>query len=230
MRTNERTPPRSAPLPRPTSGGPPGGTVTPPAGTRRAPARAAGAGSRPVREPDGSSGAPAAESASVYRARPSRAAPPVTATLHRLHWLRQMPGPRFTGLGCGLFAALAMFGAGTAGRLLPLPVGEDAVRFGYGVLFGLVATAAALWVRPTELIAAPVAAPIVYAAGLPMLTGGTGYADRLLNLFSALALNAGWLYAGTLAACAVAAVRKVLLLGDRAARRAQQAQRTAASV
>ncbi|PGH48450.1 DUF6542 domain-containing protein, partial [Streptomyces sp. Ru87] len=68
------------------------------------------------------------------------------------------------------------------------------------------------------------------AAGQHGEPGGTGYADRLLNLFSALALNAGWLYAGTLAACAVAAVRKVLLLGDRAARRAQQAQRTAASV
>jgi hypothetical protein len=78
-------------------------------------------------------------------------------------------------------------------------------------------------VRPTDLFAAPVTMPLAFIAGLCFLssgTGGQGLADRATTLFTALAVNAMWLYAGTLLAVCVAVVRKVALMVQRSRVRA----------
>ncbi|WP_244177097.1 DUF6542 domain-containing protein [Streptomyces albus] len=138
------------------------------------------------------------------------------AALRKLRWLRRMPGPRLTGLGCGLLAVLLMLLAGTLDRLLPGGHSPSA----YGIAFLVASAGCALWVRPTELTAAPVAMPIAFFIGLvPVGDGGTP-ADRLVDLVTALALDALWLYAGTLLAVLTVSARKVVLLASRAARRA----------
>ncbi|HCA84187.1 MAG TPA: hypothetical protein DEQ61_00960, partial [Streptomyces sp.] len=154
-------------------------------------------------------------SAAVYRARPPRAMSPALAVLHRLRWLMRMPGARLTGLGCGVLALLLALAAGAADHLLP-----SGLPTVYGGVFLFAATVCALWVRPVELLAAPVAMPITFLLGLAPVTGGTDLTDRLLSLLSSLSLNADWLYAGTLLACTIVAVRKLLLMAERAALRA----------
>ncbi|MFF3614420.1 DUF6542 domain-containing protein [Streptomyces sp. NPDC002580] len=126
-----------------------------------------------------------------------------------------MPGPRLTGLGGGLFCGASMFVLACLDRLL----------FGgsltvYGVLFLPVCALTALWVRPGDLVIAPVVVPIAFTFGLlPVADDSGGMGGRFMGLVTALALQAGWLYAGTLLAALVAAVRKVRLLSRRAAQR-----------
>jgi hypothetical protein len=81
----------------------------------------------------------------------------------------------------------------------------------YSVLFLPVCLLTALWVRRAELLSAPVVAPIAFAVGLlPVADGGdAGLGSWLMGLFTALATQAGWLYAGTLAAGLVALARRV---------------------
>ncbi|MEU4969466.1 DUF6542 domain-containing protein [Streptomyces smyrnaeus] len=119
--------------------------------------------------------------------------------------------PRLTGLGVGVFASLLMVLLG--GLVSLMPGGAPAF---YGIGFLLVAMAAAVWVRPAELFAAPVAAPLAYTIGL-FFAGGTGdgFTGVLQNVFTGLALHAVWLYAGTLAATAIALIRKGVLSLDR---------------
>ncbi|MGY1454547.1 DUF6542 domain-containing protein [Streptomyces sp. SS8] len=113
------------------------------------------------------------------------------------------PGARLTGLGCGLLATGAMLLAGGLDALLL--DGRPAV---YGVSFVLVSAVCALWVRPADLAAAPIAVPIAFTAGLVFVSGGSGGpADRLVELVTALAVHAGWLYGGTLTAVALAVAR-----------------------
>ncbi|MFJ6794612.1 DUF6542 domain-containing protein [Streptomyces sp. NPDC091268] len=124
---------------------------------------------------------------------------------------RRLPRPRLTGLGGGLFACAAMAVAGGLSWLL-----FDASLFVYGLLFLPVAAATALWVRPADLITAPIAAPISFAAGVwPVAGGSGGLGGHLMGLVSALSLHAGWLYAGTLIAALIAVVRKAVLIGRR---------------
>ncbi|MFD7916132.1 DUF6542 domain-containing protein [Streptomyces sp. NPDC059752] len=124
---------------------------------------------------------------------------------------RRMPRPRLTGLGGGLFACAAMV---LVGGICWLLFGSS--LFVYGLLFLPVAAATALWVRPADLITAPIAVPIAFAAGVWPISGGSGgIGGQLMGLVSALSLHAGWLYAGTLVAALIAVVRKAVLIGRR---------------
>ncbi|MET9697970.1 DUF6542 domain-containing protein [Streptomyces sp. NPDC006529] len=124
---------------------------------------------------------------------------------------RRLPRPRLTGLGGGLFACAAMVLASGIDWLL-----FDASFLGYGLLFLPVAAATALWVRPADLVTAPIAAPIAFTAGVWPLAGGSGgFGGQLMGVVTALSLHAGWLYAGTLIAALIAVVRKAVLIGRR---------------
>ncbi|MEV0257424.1 DUF6542 domain-containing protein [Streptomyces sp. NPDC050732] len=163
----------------------------------------------------------------VYRAapRPRRPVPPFLRALRRAplyrtlyRSLRRMPNPRLTGLGSGLFCTAVMFVLACLLRL----VGADSV-VAYGVLFLPVATLTALWVRPADLVTAPVSVPIAFAAGVLPVSGGTGgVGGQFMGLVTTLALHAGWLYAGTLVAGLVVTVRKVRLMAQRRQERPAQ--------
>ncbi|WP_190138466.1 DUF6542 domain-containing protein [Streptomyces longispororuber] len=169
---------------------------------------------------------------SVYRAapRPSGPSTPLTRALrattayrvlHRMplyRALRRMSGPRLTGLGSGVFAAAVMFLLACLLRLL-----FDGSLVAYGVLFLPVSALAALWVRPADLVTAPVSVPIAFAAGvLPIAEGTDGFGGYVMGLLTSLALHAGWLYAGTLVAGVIVTVRKLRLMTRRRLRRQQQ--------
>jgi membrane protein implicated in regulation of membrane protease activity len=123
--------------------------------------------------------------------------------------LRRLPNPRLTGLGSGLFAAMSMFALGCLDRLL---FGGSPVV--YGVLFLPVSLLTALWVRPADLVTAPISVPIAFACGLLPIAGGSdGVGSRFMAVVTALAVHAGWLYGGTLIAGLIASVRKIRLMG-----------------
>ncbi|WP_206306529.1 DUF6542 domain-containing protein [Streptomyces malaysiense] len=117
----------------------------------------------------------------------------------------RLPGPRLTGLGGGLFCVATMFLLGCLDQLLldgSLPV--------YGALFLPVCVLTALWVRPGDVLTAPVAVPIAFATGLLVVSDGReGMLGRLMGLATGLATQAGWLYGGTLAAGVIVLVRRV---------------------
>ncbi|MEU6388766.1 DUF6542 domain-containing protein [Streptomyces sp. NPDC046939] len=161
---------------------------------------------------------PAEESVAVYGGkRPARRVPPV------LRALRRFPNPRLTGLGSGLFCLAAMLLSGFLDRLL-----FGGAAAGYGVLFLLVSALTAGWVRKADLVTAPVAVPISFAVGaLPIAEGAGGTGARLMGLFTTLALNAVWLYAGTLLAGAIVGVRRARVLARRAAQRRAAGQQPA---
>lgn len=95
----------------------------------------------------------------------------------------------------------------------------------YGGAFLLVSVVSAAYVRDTELLAAPAAVPLAFLAGLPFLNpGDSGIAGQLFGIFSTLALQVHWLYAGTAAAVLVAAGRRTAQTVRRA--RANRARRS----
>lgn len=121
-----------------------------------------------------------------------------------------MPRARLTALGDGLLGIVLMLLAGAADRWL---LGSSPTV--YGGAFLVVSLTCAAWVRPTDLITAPVAVPLAFTAGLFLVSGGTGsqsLTERLTNLFPALAVNAVWLYSGTLLAVLVVTMRKIALM------------------
>ncbi|MET9882385.1 DUF6542 domain-containing protein [Streptomyces sp. NPDC006430] len=124
---------------------------------------------------------------------------------------RWRPRPRLTGLGGGLFACAAMtLVAGVVWLLF------DGSLFAYGLLFLPVAAATALWVRPADLITAPMTAPIAFAVGVWPVSGGSeGFGGQLMGIVSALSLHAGWLYGGTLVSALIVLVRKAVLSSRR---------------
>lgn len=123
--------------------------------------------------------------------------------------LRRLPQPRLTGLGGGLFAATVMFLLGCLDWLIF--DGSPAV---YGVLFLPVSAVTALWVRPADLVSAPISVPIAFAFGIVPIAGGSGgFGGQAMAVVTALALHAGWLYGGTLVAGLIASVRKLRLMG-----------------
>ncbi|MFJ2026532.1 DUF6542 domain-containing protein [Streptomyces sp. NPDC087897] len=125
--------------------------------------------------------------------------------------LRRFPNPRLTGLGAGLFACLTMFVLACLDRLL-----FDSSEFVYGLLFLPVSALTALWVRPADLVTAPISVPIAFAVGvLPISGGSDGFGGQLMGLVTALAVHAGWLYGGTLVAGLISSVRKVRLMRAR---------------
>ncbi|MEW2290079.1 DUF6542 domain-containing protein [Streptomyces sp. NPDC047841] len=131
-------------------------------------------------------------------ARPVREARPAAAG-------GRLPSPRLTGLGSGLFCLAAMFLLGWLDQLL-----FGASPTVYGVLFLPVCVLTALWVRGGDVLTAPVVVPIAFAVGLvPVAEGGGGLLGSLMGLVTGLATQAGWLYAGTLAAGVIVLVRRV---------------------
>ncbi|MDH6516756.1 hypothetical protein M2163_006263 [Streptomyces sp. SAI-135] len=137
-----------------------------------------------------------------------RPPPPVVRTLRRL---RRLPNPRLTGLGGGLFCAGLMI---LLGFLVSLLFGSSLTL--YGVLFVPVSVLTSVWLRRGDLLTAPIVVPIAFAAGLvPVADSGGGTSGRLMGLFTALATQAGWLYAGTLAAGLVALIRRIRLVRAR---------------
>ncbi|MDH6452629.1 MULTISPECIES: DUF6542 domain-containing protein [unclassified Streptomyces] len=134
-----------------------------------------------------------------------RPPPPVVRTLRRL------PNPRLTGLGGGLFCTALMF---VLGCLVSLLFGPWLTA--YGVLFVPVSVLTAVWMRRGDLLTAPIIVPIAFAVGLvPVADSSGGTSGRLMGLFTALATQAGWLYAGTLAAGLIALVRRIRLVRRR---------------
>ncbi|MFI0999061.1 DUF6542 domain-containing protein [Streptomyces galbus] len=115
---------------------------------------------------------------------------------------------RLTGLGAGLLAVALMLGLGCVDRWL-----GGASLTAYGVLFLPVSVLTALWVRPGDLRAAPVALPIAFAVGLlPVADGDGGLGSYAMGLLTALATQAAWLYAGTLVAALLVLGRRVALV------------------
>ncbi|MEV5679977.1 MULTISPECIES: DUF6542 domain-containing protein [unclassified Streptomyces] len=141
----------------------------------------------------------------------ARTLPPVVLAL------RRFPNPRLTGIGAGLFAALTMFVLACVDRLL-----LDSSEVVFGLLFLPVSALTALWVRPADLVTAPISVPIAFAVGvIPVAGGSGGLGGQTMAVVTALAVHAGWLYGGTLIAGSIASVRKVRHMR---ARRRQPAQ------
>lgn len=150
------------------------------------------------------------ESSAVYRARPQRPLPAAPDGLRR-----RMPAAKLTGLGCWLLATLALLAFACLDQLL-----LGGAQIPYGVFFLLVGVGAAVWVRPYDLICAPVTLPIAFTLGVvPIHRGGDGFGGLLMGVFTVLALNAGWLYAGTLVCGLIAVVRWAAVSARRRASR-----------
>ncbi|MDT3397378.1 hypothetical protein RKE29_12085 [Streptomyces sp. B1866] len=121
------------------------------------------------------------------------------------------PGVRLTGLGAGLMAVVCMLAAGCLDSILLS--GSPAA---YGVIFLLTCTASGLWVRPADLVTSPVGVPIAYAVGLvPVGDDAEGVRGRVMSVFTALSLHAGWLYAGTMLASLIVTCRWLALVSRR---------------
>jgi hypothetical protein len=162
----------------------------------------------------GGTDAAGTEAAALYHAQLRFPLVPARLT-DALSWL---PRARLTALGVGTVAVLLMVIAGGTSRLLF----DGSVPF-YGGAFLVTSTLCAGWVRPADLWTAPVAVPLAFTAGLLLISGGPGtqgIAEQLASLFPALAVNALWLYAGTLLAAFVVLVRKAGLVVQRSRLRA----------
>ena len=114
--------------------------------------------------------------------------------------------PRLTALGTGLgLTAVTLLG----GAVDTMFFGEPGAVF--GVVFVLACVAAAVLVRPYDLSAAPITAPIAFAMTVALTadSGTGGVSGHAMGAMTALALLTGWLYTGTLCAAGIAGVRKV---------------------
>lgn len=144
------------------------------------------------------------------RTGPSGPAAALPAALRRARGL-SLPDPRLTGLGAGLLTALTMLGIGCLDALL-----FSSSPTVYSVLFLPACAACGLWVRPADLLAAPVTAPLAYTVGLlPINDGSAGFSGQAVGVFTALSLQAGWLYAGTLLTVVIVLVRRAVLVTRR---------------
>ncbi|WP_431042442.1 DUF6542 domain-containing protein [Streptomyces sp. P1-3] len=122
----------------------------------------------------------------------------------------RMPRPRLTGFGTGLLAVVAMLAVGCLDALFSGSAGL------YGVLYLLTCVACGVWVRPADLLTAPVGTPIAFLLGLfPANDSGDGLGGQAMGVFTSLSLNAGWLYAGTLLTAVIVLVRRVALVNRR---------------
>jgi hypothetical protein len=75
-----------------------------------------------------------------------------------------------------------------------------------------------MWMRPGDLLTAPVVVPIAFAVGLlPVADSGGGTGGRLMGLVTALATQAGWLYGGTLVVGVIVIVRRIRMVHRRRA-------------
>ncbi|MDJ0342710.1 hypothetical protein QMK19_23675 [Streptomyces sp. H10-C2] len=112
--------------------------------------------------------------------------------------------PRLTGLGTGLLTTVVAALGGALDSLL-----FDGPGVFFGLVFVAVCIAAGLYVRPYDLVAAPVAAPIAFATAIALTgdDGGGGLVGHLMGMFTGLATMTGWLYTGTLLAAGIVGVR-----------------------
>ncbi|WP_407560845.1 DUF6542 domain-containing protein [Streptomyces sp. 184] len=141
----------------------------------------------------------------MYRAAVRRPVPPVLRALLR------PPGPRLTAAGGGLLAVSVMLGTGA---FVQVVMGTAPVFF--GVVFLVLSVCCALWIRPADAVAAPIAMPIAFAAGtLAVGEGSDGISSHVMAAGTTLALEAPWLYGGTLLAAAVALLRHFVMLAVR---------------
>ncbi|MFI0814643.1 DUF6542 domain-containing protein [Streptomyces sp. NPDC021098] len=132
-----------------------------------------------------------------------------------------LPSARLTALGAGLLTALAMFAFGCLDALL-----FSGSPTAYGVFFLLACAGCGMWVRPADLFPGAIGVPIAFTAGLlPINDGSPGFAGQALGVFTALSLNAGWLYAGTLLTAVIVLVRRIALMGRQRRRRQQRQPR-----
>jgi hypothetical protein len=144
---------------------------------------------------------PGAETAAgPYRPPPAH---PVAALVRRLR-TGQRSRARLTGLGTGLLTTAVTVLGGFVDSLL-----FDGPGTFFGLVFVAVSVAGAVYVRPYDLVAAPVAAPIAFAVGITLTadSGSGGLAGRLLGTFTGLALLTGWLYVGTTLAAVIVGIR-----------------------
>lgn len=204
-RPSTRAPRRTAPSPRPSAERPAGAAIG-----------AAG--------PDAETGEPGEtrQTATVYRARSGGPLPePLLAAVRRL------PEPKLTGFGAGMLATVAMLAVGCLDALL---LSSSAAV--YGLAFLLVCASCGVWVRPADLIAGPVSAPIAFAIGLvPLNEGSDGLSGQAVGVVTSLSLQVGWLYAGTAMTCLIVFLRRIAQVGrsqQRARQRGGNEQRPAA--
>lgn len=89
----------------------------------------------------------------------------------------------------------------------------------FGVVFLLACFFAAARVRSSDLMAAPVSAPIAFALTLALTApaSGEGLSGQVLGVATGLAMQAGWLYAGTLIAAGLSLLRYFTLRSRRSA-------------
>lgn len=148
---------------------------------------------------------PAPRPAKQRLARLLRTAP--RAAIRRARAWRS-PRPRLTGLGTGVLTTLVAVLAGALDSAL-----FDGPGVFFGVVFVAVCVTGAVYVRPYDLVAAPVSAPISFAIAIALTAddGDGSFVGRLLGLFTGLALLTGWLYTGTVAAALIVAVRALRL-------------------
>ncbi|MEY9936086.1 DUF6542 domain-containing protein [Streptacidiphilus sp. MAP5-3] len=111
---------------------------------------------------------------------------------------------RLTAVGCGVLVLAVTL---TAGAL-------DSLLFGSsGWLLGLAYVAvcfhASVRVRSTDLAAAPISGPICFAIALFFFgrAAGDGWSGHVIGLAESLALDAGWLFAGTALSVVIAVAR-----------------------
>lgn len=146
--------------------------------------------------------------------RPAKAAararhPAAEEIVERLDPAPPAAPPRLTGLGTWVVITLLSMAGGGLDALLS---GKPGTFF--GLAFVAACVAGGLWVRPYDLSAAPISAPIAFTVALVVTvdSGSGGLSGRAMSVLTGLALGTGWLYAGTLCAAGIVAVRKLAAL------------------
>ncbi|WP_189134968.1 DUF6542 domain-containing protein [Wenjunlia tyrosinilytica] len=115
---------------------------------------------------------------------------------------------RFTAVGIGVITCVITLAGGVLDAL---------VLDGPGALFGLCFLGACFFaatrVRSSDLVAAPICAPIAFAVTLLLTVpgDGDGITGQLIGVATSLAVHAGWLYGGTFIAGGLALTRHFAL-------------------
>ncbi|MEY9878345.1 hypothetical protein ABH931_007872 [Streptacidiphilus sp. MAP12-33] len=111
---------------------------------------------------------------------------------------------RLTAVGCGVLMLAACLAAGALDQML-----FDASGVLLGLAYVAVSFQASVKVRSSDLAAAPISGPICFALALLFFgpAAGPGWGGHVIGLAEALALDAGWLFAGTGLSVTIAVAR-----------------------